>query len=319
MKRSCAVVLAGATLWLAAAPPARPAESSAPRVIALGTAQDGGFPHAACSCPRCRDARRHPARARQGASLALLLPRSGRAYLIDATPDVRVQLERLRVLRGRPQGRVDRAPLDGVLLTHAHVGHYLGLAFFGLEAIATRDLPLFASPRLAAFLRANGPWSQLLRLGNLAAREIEVGRPFELGDGVSATALRVPHRDEYSDTLAFLLRGPRRTLLYVPDTDAWSSWSPPLTHVLKGVDVALLDGTFYSPDELPDRDPSRVRHPLMTTSMDLLQPLLRGGRLRVGFTHFNHTNPVLDRDGRLRRALEARGFELVDDGDAFEL
>ncbi len=298
----------------------RPARApGAPRVIVLGTAQDGGFPHAACSCTRCRDARARPARARRIASLALHVPRSGHTYLLDATPDVREQLERLRPLRAGPQGRVDRAPLHGVLLTHAHIGHYLGLAFFGLEAIHTRDLPLFVSPRLAAYLRANGPWGQLVRLGNVALREIEVGRPFELEDGLSVTALQVPHRDEFSDTLAFVLRGPRRALLYVPDTDAWSAWSTPLTQVLEGVDVALLDATFYSPDELPERDVSRVRHPLMTTTMDLLQPLVRARKLRVGFTHFNHSNPVLDGDGRVRRAVEARGFEILDDGDEFEL
>ncbi len=306
-------------LALVAAPaPAAPARPAA-RVIVLGSAQDGGFPHAACSCSRCRLALRRPERARLVASLALHVSASRRTYLIDATPDVRAQLERLRGLRAGAREGVDRAPLDGVLLTHAHVGHYLGLAFFGLEAVHTRALPLFVSPRMASFLRANGPWSQLVDLGNVALRELEPGRTLALDQGVSVTPLLVPHRDEWSDTLAFVLRGPRRALLYVPDTDAWAAWSTPLAGVLEGVDVALLDGTFHSADELPDRDQSRVRHPLMSATMELLEPLVRARKLRVVFTHFNHTNPVLDADGRVRRALEARGFEVADDGDVFEL
>lgn len=331
VRRAAAVVVALAGLALlgtgpgpvpppAGAPPSpSPAPPpNGPRVIALGTAQDGGFPHAACSCARCLDARLHPARARRIASLAVV-DAAGRAFLIDATPDLRAQLDTLARLRSRPTGGVDRAPLDGVLLTHAHVGHYLGLAFFGLEAVHTRSLPVFVTPRLAGFLRANGPWSQLVSLGNVTLREVEPGRPFELSPGLTVTALRVPHRDEFSDTVAFVLRGPRRSLLYMPDTDAWSAWERPLTEVLAGVDVALLDATFHSADELPDRDVSRIRHPLMTATMALLEPLVRARRLRVVFTHFNHSNPVLDPGGRTRRAVEARGFEVLDDGDAFEL
>ena len=57
--------------------------------------------------------------------------------------------------------------MDGVLLTHAHIGHYLGLAHFGFESLNTKDLPFHVSPRMAEYLRTNGPWSQLVRLGNV--------------------------------------------------------------------------------------------------------------------------------------------------------
>ncbi len=310
-------VLAWGALRTGAQPGARAGRG--PRVIVLGTAQDGGLPHASCSCRRCAAARAQPRLARRVASLGVLVPDSGRAFLIDATPDLREQLERLNALRERPRGRVDRAPLDGVLLTHAHMGHYLGLAFFGLEAVHTRALPLHVSPRLAGFLRANGPWSQLVSLENVALRELQPGRPFALDEGLEVTAIPVPHRDEWSDTLAFVLRGPRHALLYVPDTDAWSAWPTPFPDVLRQVDHAWLDGTFWSAHELPDRDASKVRHPLVSATTELLAPLVARGRLRVAFTHLNHTNPLLDGDGQLRRALEARGFRVLDDGDELEL
>jgi pyrroloquinoline quinone biosynthesis protein B len=191
------------------------------------------------------------------------------------------------------------------------MGHYLGLAFFGFESLNTQGLATYVSPRMAAYLRANGPWSQLVRLNNLTLHEIELGKPFSLEEGVTVTAIPVPHRDEYTDTLGFRLQGPRKTLFYVPDTDAWATWKTPVAEVLAGVDYALVDGTFYSPDELPDRDVTKIKHPLITASVDLLQPLVKKGRLQVYFTHLNHSNPALDADGPARKAIEARGFRVL--------
>ena len=303
--------------------PAASTPSSGPRILVLGTAQDGGLPHAACGCERCLRARRDPAFRRRVASLAIHLPASDRVVLIDAGPDIREQLAAVAALRRapRPTGKVDRAPVDGVFLTHAHIGHYLGLAFFGFEAVSTEGLSVYASPRMAAFLRANGPWSQLVRLGNIAITEIRPGVPVTLGEGVSVTGFPVPHRDEYSDTQAFVLRGPRASVLYVPDTDAWSTWSRPLPEVLKAekIDTALLDGTFYSPEEVPGRDVTKIGHPLMTETMDLLKPLVRDGKLRVLFTHLNHSNPALDPASAARKSIEARGFRVLDDGERLDL
>ncbi|HEY8022430.1 MAG TPA: MBL fold metallo-hydrolase [Thermoanaerobaculia bacterium] len=325
VRRLLALALAAA--YAAAAPPAastsrptpEPPSARPPRVVALGTVQDAGLPQPGCTCERCAAARRDPARRRYVASLALVVPRSGHTWLIDATPDLPAQIDRIQTWRPHPQGRPDRAPVDGVLLTHAHIGHYLGLALFGFEAINTRELPVYASPRMGAFLRANGPWSQLVGKRNIALREFRPGEPFVLDAGVTVTPIAVPHRDEFTDTMAFLVRGPHRSLLYVPDTDGWASWPRPLPEVLRGVDVAILDGTFFSPDELPDRDLTKIRHPLITGTMDLLAPLVRAGRLRVLFTHLNHSNPALDPLGAARRAIEARGFGVLAEGDELSL
>lgn len=314
-----ALAALGLTLAAAAAsPPPRPPDL-APRVVVLGTVQDGGLPQAGCTCAQCAAARRDPARRRHVASLALVVPATGHTWLIDATPDLAAQIDRIHAWRSHPEGRPDRRPVDGVLLTHAHVGHYLGLALFGFEAVDTRDLPVYGSPRMAAFLRGNGPWSQLVARRNVELREFRPGEPFALDAGVTVTPIAVPHRDEFTDTMAFLFRGPRRALLYVPDTDAWASWPRPLPEVLRGVDVALLDGTFASRDELPDRDVAKIKHPLIVDTMDLLAPLVRAGGLRVLFTHLNHSNPALDPASPARRAIEARGFRVLAEGDELAL
>ena len=296
-------------------------ESPSPRIVVLGIAQDGGFPQTACDHPLCAAARKDPKLARHVASLAIDFPASDRTFLVDATPDLPAQIEKVHTFRKHPEGKVDRAPFDGVLLTHAHIGHYLGLAHFGFESLNTKDLPVWCSPRMAEYLRTHGPWSQLVRLNNIVLREIKPGEPFSLGEGVTVTAFPVPHRDEYSDTLAFLIRGPKKALLYVPDTDTWRTWARPLPRLLEEekVDYALLDATFYSPDELPDRDVTKIKHPLVTDSMDLLEPLVKAGKLRVYFTHLNHSNPALDKDGSARKAIEARGFLVLEEGEELGL
>ncbi len=292
-------------------PESAPEVPAAPFVRVLGTAQDGGLPHAACACDRCEAARRDRARRRRIASLALVLPASGRVFLIDATPDVREQLDLLADVRDPPAGRVDRTPVDGVFLTHAHIGHYLGLAFFGFEAVHTRGLPVWATRSTVSFLRENAPWDGLVGRGNVEPVEIAPGEPVELGEGVAVTALAVPHRREYTDTVGFLVAGPRARVLYVPDTDGWDEWRSPLVEVLANVDVALLDGSFYSLDELPGRDVASIGHPLMTETMDLVAGLVAAGRVRVLFTHLNHSNPALDPGADARREIERRGFAVA--------
>ena len=284
-----------------------------PRLQVLGTVQDGGLPHASCRCARCSAARDDPAQARRVASLGLILPGSDRIFLVDATPDIRAQLESLRALRRPELTAVDRAPLDGVLLTHAHIGHYTGLAFFGYEAVHTRELELLCSGRMAAFLEGNQPWRQLIEIGNVRLAPLQPGQPQALGDGVELEAIGVPHRDELSDTVGFIFRGPRSRVLYVPDTDGWQHWDPPIEQVVAGVDVALLDGSFFSMDELPGRDQSTIGHPLIRETMDRLEPFVASGALRVFFTHLNHSNPALDPGDPARAEIEARGFAVLDE------
>jgi pyrroloquinoline quinone biosynthesis protein B len=312
---SCLPFLLLAGLLGCGAPPTDvPTTSAGASLVVLGSAQDGGVPHAGCACPRCELARVDASRRRRGPSLAIVLP-GARPWLIDASPDVADQIARLgtTVASG-----VDRAPVAGVFLTHAHVGHYLGLAQFGREVLHTQDLPVRATPAMAAFLRDNAPWSQLVRLDNIRLEETAPGEDVEIGGDVRIRSFLVPHRDEFADTVAYRIEGPETTVLYVPDTDRWEAWDPPLEARLAGVDVALLDGTFFSLDELPGRAVEEVPHPLVTTTMDRLEPWVRAGG-RVVFTHLNHSNPAVDPDSDAAARIRARGFEIARDGTTIDL
>jgi pyrroloquinoline quinone biosynthesis protein B len=281
------------------------------RVVVLGVAQDGGVPHIGCSQELCVSARRDPSRRLRVASLGLVDEAANARFLIDATPDLASQVESLN--EGRAIGD-RRRPVEGILLTHAHMGHYAGLLQLGREALGAKGVPVYATPRMARFLRENGPWSQLVSLGNVELREMEPGREVELTPRLHVTPLAVPHRDEWSDTVGFRVRGPGASLLYVPDVDKWEKWDRRIEDEVSRVDLALLDATFFSAEELPGRAQSEVPHPLVSETAERLAALAR----RVRFIHLNHTNPLLW-DAAVQETLRARGFAVARDADVFSL
>lgn len=297
-------------------PVAQPEPLTGPRLRILGIAQDGGLPHAACDCERCNAARRDPTRASPVASVAVIAPEH--VWIVDATPDLSRQLDLLADVRTLEPGRVDRSPLSGILLTHAHMGHYLGLAQLGFESIHAVATPVHASASMVEFLTGNAPWDQLVRLEQIAPQVATPGQVIELGGGLRAEPLLVPHRGEYTDTFGWYLSGPSKRALYIPDTDPWAKWTTELELALADVQLLLLDGTFYSADELPGRDVSQIGHPLMTDSMARLDARVAAG-LQVWFIHLNHSNPALDPSSPQRRELEARGFEVAWVGREYEL
>ncbi|MEO6596452.1 MAG: MBL fold metallo-hydrolase [Planctomycetota bacterium] len=307
------LVLCCATLSCSA-----PGVRSAPsrfELFVLGTAQDGGLPHFGCERPCCANARRD-GRVLYPASLGVVDHTSGSLLLVEATPRVEEQvalLQRLAGITGR-----GRKPVDAVLVTHAHIGHYLGLAFFGREVASAAQLPVHCSPRFASFLRTNGPWRQLVELEQIAPREFLVEQPFAPIEGLEVTAIAVPHRDEFSDTMAFQIRGPNRAVLFVPDIDAWDRAPGLLDRLLAGIDTAYVDGTFFDGSELPERNMAEIRHPLITDTMQRLQHFARLHPGAVRFIHLNHSNPAL-REPAVTARIEAAGFAVAQPGERVSL
>lgn len=286
------------------------APSRDPYVIVLGIAQDGGYPQAGCRRPDCVERFEGRAPRELVASLGIVDPATGQRWMIDATPDFAAQLHALESAAGPP--RAGAPVLDGILLTHAHIGHYLGLAQLGREVLGARGVPVHAMPRMRAFLEQNGPWSQLVALKNIELRTLADGETIALNERVSVTPLLVPHRDEHSETVAYIVRGPTSAVLWLPDIDKWEKWPAPIESVVERVDVAFLDATFYSADELPGRDLREIPHPTVEETMARFatSPL----RTRIRFVHLNQSNPLL-RDARLRGDLRGRGFAVAAEGD----
>lgn len=275
----------------------------------LGITQDAGFPQANCYEQHCMRGWKDKALRRTASSLAVVDARAGTKYLFDATPDIREQLYRLNA--SAPDTRY---ALAGIFLTHAHIGHYTGLMHFGHEASDSRDVPVFAMPRMRSFLESNGPWDQLVRYGNIDLQSLENGAGVEIGDGFTVTPFLVPHRDEYSETVGYRIDGPNRSAVFIPDIDKWQRWDIDIRTVVRSVDYALLDATFFADGELPGRDMSKIPHPLVAESMALLADLTAEERYRVIFIHMNHTNPLLIEGSPQQAEVKRRGFRIAREG-----
>jgi pyrroloquinoline quinone biosynthesis protein B len=229
--------------------------------------------------------------------------------MIDATPDFRQQLHYL-------QKAAPGYTLAGILLTHAHIGHYTGLIHLGKEAWNTHELPVYASPAMCDFLRRHAPWSQLVTLNNIVLHELTPDQPCALSPTLHCTPLRVPHRNEWSDTLAFVVQGAQRKLFYCPDINGWAAWEHDLSTFLAGIEVALLDGSFFSPDELPGRDLSQIPHPFVVeTAQRLAQS---ESTCAVQMIHLNHSNPLFY-DPTAQAWLHQRGIGVGATGQRWQL
>jgi len=277
-----------------------------PHMIVLGTTQDGGYPQMGCSRNCCTLAHEHDSLKQYVVSLALIDPQQKKWWLFEATPDIKAQLH----LFGKQTNNQYNFLPDGIFLTHAHIGHYTGLLQLGREVMNGKQVPVYGLPRLKKFLETNGPWSQLVQLQNIELVELKENTPIMFPGNISITAFRVPHRDEFSETAGLKITTPAKRYLFIPDIDKWSKWNKSIVEEVKSVDVAFLDATFFSAEELPYRNMSEVPHPLVMETMSLFESESIDTKRKISFIHFNHTNPLLY-DTMKQNDLKKRGFSLT--------
>jgi len=280
----------------------------------LGVAQDAGYPQTGCYQPHCMRAWEDKSLRRTASSIAVVDASTQSKYLFDATPDMREQLYALQ--QTAPDADYT---LHGVFLTHAHIGHYVGIMHFGHEAMGAHDIPVYAMPRMHDYLSTNGPWDQLVRYKNIALQAMQDGKAIEFSDNLTVTPFRVPHRDEYSETVGYRIDGPNKSAVFIPDIDKWEDWSTDVRDIIRGVDYALLDGSFFADGELPGRDMSAIKHPFVAESMALFEDMTDEEKSRVIFIHFNHTNPLLIEGSKEQTVVTKHGFRFAHEGMRLDL
>lgn len=285
------------------------------QLVVLGTAQDAGLPHIACKKDCCKKAWSNPKMKKLVSALGVFDESTKQSWLFDATPDIAVQSHNLLKLAGNAD---DKLP-SGIFLTHAHIGHYSGLMYLGREAAGGKEVPVYVMPKFRAFIEANGPWEQLVKLKNIQLYTMKENEPVTLTPSLKVSSMLVPHRDEYSETVGFVIEGSKKKALFIPDIDKWDRWNRNLAEEIAKVDYAFLDATFYKNGEIKGRQMSEIPHPFVEETMKLLEDLTPTEKAKVFFIHINHTNPLLNPKSKAYKEVKKAGYNIAEEGVVFDL
>ena len=273
----------------------------------LGVVQDGGLPHLGSNKLCCENIEQK----RYVTSIMLINNENKESYLFDASPDINEQLNFM--------GDGIKKNLKGIFLTHALIGHYTGLMYFGREALNSKSINVYAMPRMKKFLEQNGPWSQLISLQNISITEINNNSKLSIDPNVIIQPIEVPHRAEFSETVGYKIYGPNKKVLFIPDIDKWYLWEKSIIDEIKQVDYALIDATFYDSKEINYRDVSEIPHPFVVESMELFDAVKLEEKNKIFFIHLNHTNPLLDKSSDQYKFVKDKGYNIAEEGMKLEL
>jgi pyrroloquinoline quinone biosynthesis protein B len=277
------------------------------KLLFLGTAQDAGVPQISCFCKNCMMAREYPSLRRYGPSIALFDEKKLFCYLIDASPDLKVQIDSLKANSPVLFETSSKFPISGIFLTHAHFGHIAGLWSLGKECIDAKKTKVYCSDKLNQFLLKNHPFQHLIVRENIDPITMKTRVKYPIED-FKIESFSVPHRNEFADTVGYNITHDLK-IVYLPDLDYWTEEA---IIMIEKADIAIIDGTFYSRTEINGIE--EVPHPPITESMELLKNI----DTEIYFTHFNHTNPILRETTVARKKAMMSGFKIAYDGYVLE-
>lgn len=302
------------------------------RIIILGSAAGGGFPQWNCACGNCARARAgDPAAKRRSQSSAAVSADGERWFLLNCSPDVRMQIEQTPALQ--PQRGVRHSPIAGVVLTNGDVDHVAGL----LSLRERQPFVLYATARVLAALAAN-PIFGVLREDLVEHRALELGEHTALcgpggeAGGIEVEAFAVPGKVALyledpkaegfgtvaEDTIGLRLSEPAsgRAAYYLPGCAALPA---DLGRKLTGAELVLFDGTTWRDDEMAasgtgKKTAARMGHMCMAGEGGSLAAFAGLGVRRKLYVHLNNTNLALLADSAERAAVEAAGWQVAEDG-----
>ena len=140
-----------------------------------------------------------------------------------------------------------------------------------------------------------------------------------LDSNCSLSPFNVPHRNEFSETVGYSIKTNKSSTIFIPDIDSWKLWDIDLLNFITKHNLLFLDGTFYEKSELKLRDISKVPHPSIVESIDLFSDLDEDDKKKIYFTHFNHTNMVLNPSSDERLYVQNSGFNIAQEGQEFDI
>lgn len=292
-----------------------PVFNSSTQLRVLGTVQDAGYPQIGCLKACCKEHWTVDAQKHQITCLGLVDILSKQSWMFEASPDFKYQTKKLSDSHDKNTFKLP----EGVFITHAHIGHYVGLMHLGREAMSADRVAVYALPQLKKYLEESGPWSQLVALQNIELHPLSADSTIHLNQNLKVTPFLVPHRGEYSETAGYRIEGPHKSVLFIPDIDKWHLWKRDIVAEIEQVDLAFLDATFFKNGEVGNRDMSEIPHPFVEESMLLLDAMSATQKAKIYFIHFNHTNPLLIDNSPAQQEVVQKGFNIAQEGMIFDL
>ena len=280
-------------------------------ITVLGNVQDAGYPHIGCEKFCCNE-NFNSATVNFVTSLGITDLVDNKSFLLEATPDISMQLKFLK------NNHSSSTIIDGVFITHAHIGHYTGLMYFGREALGAYKVPIYVMPKMKLFLESNSPWDQLIDLNNIQLSEIFHNKNITISNNLEIVPFTVPHRDEFSETVGYKIIGPNKSALFVPDINKWNLWDKDIVEEVKDVDYAFLDATFFKDGEV-NRSMEEIPHPFVVETLNLFKNESDELKNKIYFIHFNHTNISLQDKNPVIDSISKLGYNFTRFGDQLSL
>jgi pyrroloquinoline quinone biosynthesis protein B len=309
------------------------------RLKVLGSAAGGGFPQWNCACPNCARLRSGTLRGRARTQTQIAFSTDSKAwFLVGASPDLRSQLVATPELF--PQDDGGSSPVAGVFLPSADVDEVMGLlhlrefqTFFIFSTSAVQRILKKDNPIFSVLERSNPPvqWQTLLSKGRLGCHLSE-----SAGEAPAFVCATVPlggsYPDYVGDDVARTLSPDQASVGFVFEQNGKSAFVAPSlsgrnaewTKYAVSADLVLIDGTFWSDDELIQTGRSKktaceIGHLPLSGPEGLLVQFPKNARGRRVLIHINNTNPILDEESAEHRAVLDAGFQIAYDGMEFEL
>lgn len=299
----------------------------------LGTAAGGGLPQWNCNCPNCQAVRTSRAGVRWLNQSSIAVRANNQSwFLVNASPDVRQQLE---LLRDRETASIRSSPIAGILLSDAEIDHTTGLI---LLRESDRPLRVYGTDTVRRALTEGFPLlSTLEGYCGVEWSLLETGIPIKLGQG-GADGLEV-------EPFPLAAKPPKYMRHKVVTDEVWvvgltfrdrasgkvATYAPGLAQLDEKVlerfessDCILVDGTCWQDDELvslgiANRKAREMGHIPLSGTSGSIQHLAQLRCDRKILVHINNTNPILIPDSQERQVLEAAGIEVGYDGLTIEL
>ena len=302
------------------------------RVKVLGSAAGGGFPQWNCACSNCTRIRQKKFRGRARTQTQLAISAGKDWFLLDASPDLRLQLESDRDLVPRRGSSKRSSPIMGVILTSADVDRVLGL----LHLREFQPLTVYATESLHRILTEDNSLFRVLHreTNQVSWKSITLDKSFEIGE---LRCTPIPIKSSYPDYVSAaraselvasealigleIEEASGKKLAYFPSLPALSD---DLRTRLSACDLVFLDGTFWQDDELirlrgTGRSAREMGHIPISGEGGTLEWLGALGDIKRTYIHINNTNPILDEESDEHARVSAAGFALTHDGQEFEL